>query len=108
VTALAAPPAAPSTTDLAVPDWPGAAAPAVPDWPTTGAPDGAAAPHVVVHGDCLWRIAADRLQGTTGAPATDGQVARAVDAWWTTNASVIGPDPDLLLPGQVLRSPGSP
>jgi nucleoid-associated protein YgaU len=32
-------------------------------------------------------------------------VAAAVDAWWHANAAVIGPDPDLLLPGQVLRPP---
>jgi hypothetical protein len=28
-----------------------------------------------------------------------------VDAWWSANADVIGPDPDLLLPGQVLQPP---
>jgi hypothetical protein len=32
-------------------------------------------------------------------------VAAAVQAWWRTNAAVIGPDPDLLLPGQVLQPP---
>jgi hypothetical protein len=30
-----------------------------------------------------------------------------VHAWWVANAGVIGPDPDLLLPGQVLRPPPS-
>ena len=34
------------------------------------------------------------------------EIARAVHAWWTANADVIGPDPDQLLPGQVLRPPG--
>ncbi|OMQ14114.1 hypothetical protein A7K94_0218960 [Modestobacter sp. VKM Ac-2676] len=31
--------------------------------------------------------------------------AAAVADWWQTNADVIGPDPDLLLPGQVLQAP---
>jgi hypothetical protein len=89
-------------TALPVPDWP-AAVPAdpVPDWPGPAPGD-----HVVVRGDCLWDIAAARLVSDTGRPPTDGEIAEAVHAWWTTNAAVIGPDPDLLLPGQVLQPPG--
>jgi hypothetical protein len=97
-------------------DWPGALpADVVPDWP--GAPASPTAPpdrpqddraeHVVVRGDCLWDIAADwssRQRG--GAPVSDADVHRATQAWWQANATVIGPDPDLLLPGQVLRPPG--
>jgi hypothetical protein len=103
-----------------VPDWPapGPAATPVPDWPTGAAPtaEAPAAPttapaadsRVVVRGDCLWHIAADSLLGQLGRLPSDGEVAAAVQAWWSANADVIGPDPDLLVPGQVLRPPGPP
>jgi nucleoid-associated protein YgaU len=112
-----------------VPDWPapGPAAAPVPDWSAGPAPTGAAptgeapaapstapttAPasdsRVVVRGDCLWHIAADSLLGQLGRLPSDGEVAAAVQAWWSANADVIGPDPDLLVPGQVLRPPGPP
>jgi nucleoid-associated protein YgaU len=85
----------------------------VPDWPsspptTDASPARASDPHVVLRGDCLWDIAAGRLaRGQAGAP-TDGEIARAVSAWWSANAAVIGPDPDRLLPGQVLSPPANP
>jgi hypothetical protein len=83
-----------------VPDRPGA--PTAPDWPRA-TPD----EHVVLRGDCLWDIATDWLQRQApGTPITDPEVQRATRAWWQANAAVIGPDPDLLLPGQVLRPPG--
>jgi nucleoid-associated protein YgaU len=97
-----------------VPDWPASAQTwtPVPDWPAAGAPAPAAtAPpgdRVVVRGDCLWHIAADSLSGQPGRPPDDAEVAVAVDAWWHANADVIGPDPDVLLPGQVLRAPAPP
>jgi hypothetical protein len=69
----------------------------VPDWPA----EQTASAHVVVPGDCLWDIASGRL----GAAPTDAEIAAAVPAWWSVNAEVIGPDPDLILPGQVLRPP---
>jgi nucleoid-associated protein YgaU len=96
----AAAPDWPSTTNA--PDWPTAVAtdPA-PDWPTPIDGD-----RVVVRGDCLWDIAATHLAAHAGQPPTDVEVADAVSAWWTTNRAVIGPDPDLLLPGQVLHPPG--
>lgn len=112
-TALAAPAVAAAgaaTTVRAVPDWPAAATAAepaagpVPDWP---APHPAGA-HVVVRGDCLWTIAAGRLRADSGRPPTDAEIATAVQAWWRANAGVIGPDPDLLLPGQVLQAPARP
>ena len=84
-------------------DWPAAPA-AAPDldWPAP-----AAGEHVVVRGDCLWDIAEAWLAGRhPGAPVADAEIARAGHAWWQANAAVLGPDPDLLLPGQVLRPPG--
>jgi hypothetical protein len=93
--------------DQVSPDWPGAPAPAdrTPppdiDWPAP-----APGEHVVVRGNCLWDIAAAWLQSQRAdVPVTDAAVQRAVQRWWQANAAVIGPDPDLLLPGQVLRPP---
>ncbi|CCH90059.1 conserved membrane protein of unknown function [Modestobacter italicus] len=84
-----------------VPDWPGAP-PAVPDWPGVGPEE-----HVVLRGDCLWDIAAGWLERRQpGVEVTDTAVREATQAWWRANAAVIGADPDLLLPGQVLRPPG--
>ena len=78
-------------------------APALPDWPMP-----APGSHVVLRGECLWDIATAHLRhGTGGAPTAD-EVAAAVHAWWQANAAVIGPDPDVLLPGQVLRPPAAP
>ena len=90
-------------TGRTAPDAPSAST--VPDWPA--GPDVTGA-HVVVRGDCLWHIAAARLLDQLGRPPDDGEVAAAVQAWWRANADVIGPDPDLLLPGQVLLPPERP
>ena len=98
-------PAAPATGEP-VPDWPPAAPLAAPV-PDRASPD-PAGEHVVVRGDCLWHVAEARLQAEPGRIPTDGDIADAVHRWWTANADVIGPDPDLLLPGQVLRPPGRP
>jgi hypothetical protein len=76
----------------------------VPDWPGAAEAGG----HVVVQGDCLWHLAEAGLRAEQGGVPTDGEVAGAVHSWWTANADVIGPDPDLLLPGQLLRPPGQP
>jgi hypothetical protein len=84
-------------TALDVPDWPLDDAGRVPDWPSGAA-------HLVVSGDCLWDIAEDRLT-TAGGPPGDAEVATAVQGWWSANRAVIGPDPDLIRPGQVLRPP---
>ncbi|WZH53197.1 MAG: LysM domain-containing protein [Nocardioides alkalitolerans] len=54
--------------------------------------------HVVVTGDDLWSIAAAHLP-----PAADDTAAlEATLALHRANADVIGPDPDLILPGQRL------
>jgi hypothetical protein len=87
----------------AVPDWPTADSPGVPDWPA----DQTSGTHVVVRGDCLWDIAAERLRAS-GHTASDAEIAGAVQLWWSANADVIGPDADVILPGQVLRPPDQP
>lgn len=56
---------------------------------------------VVLRGDSLWSIVARHL----GPEATDAEVAAQWPRWHAANRSVIGDDPDLLLPGQVLHAP---
>lgn len=112
---VAVAPAASAAPAGDVPDWPAAVAPSatptrtsMPDWPVDPPAPPDQGSHVVVRGDCLWDIVRTRLHEQTGHPPSDGQTARAVHAWWTANAGVIGADPDLLLPGQVLRAPTAP
>ncbi|TCC36554.1 LysM peptidoglycan-binding domain-containing protein [Kribbella speibonae] len=83
----------------------------VPDRPTSGAPTRytelrAAVPvRVVVRkGDSLWSIAAREL----GPSATTQAIAARWPDWYAANRHVIGNDPDLILPGQVLRIPPVP
>ena len=59
-------------------------------------------PVVVRPGDSLWKIAGRSL----GREARDQAIADAWPLWYAANRHIIGPDPDLLLPGQVLRPPG--
>jgi hypothetical protein len=58
---------------------------------------------VVVRGDSLWSIAARHLPDG----ASDAQVADAVQRWYAANVGVVGNDPDLVRPGQVLVAPTS-
>lgn len=68
----------------------------LPDLPATGRPA------IVVHrGDCLWTIAEERLDPAAG----DRTVVRLVEMLYQRNRSLIGPDPDLILPGTRLRAP---
>ncbi len=55
----------------------------------------------VRRGDCLWDLVARAL----GPDADLDEVARAWPRWYAANRHVIGADPDLLLPGQVLHAP---
>jgi resuscitation-promoting factor RpfA len=58
--------------------------------------------HVVVRrGDTLWHIAGRHL----GPEADAAAIAMEWPRWWHANRDVIGPDPDLILPGQLLRPP---
>jgi nucleoid-associated protein YgaU len=56
---------------------------------------------VVRRGDTLWDIAARHL----GPHAPAAEVAAEWPRWHAANVTVIGPDPDLLLPGQRLLPP---
>lgn len=97
-----------SSTGAAV-DWPvqpsaGPSPPAVSppahgEPPSSGNPVNAVV--LVESGDSLWAIAAERL----GPGATSGEIAAAVAAWYQANHDVIGPDPDLIHPGQRLAPP---
>ncbi len=68
-----------------------------------GNPPGQPRSQVIVHrGDTLWTIAARAL----GGRATREQIAAEWPRWYAANRSVIGPDPDLITVGMVLRDPG--
>jgi nucleoid-associated protein YgaU len=103
--ALAGPIAGPASSSSA-PAWP--MSPIAPSWPLTTPgplPPPAATPagqHVVAAGDCLWSLAAAQL-GPAGRPP---QIATLARAWYAANRAVIGPDPALLHPGQLLVEPG--
>lgn len=55
-------------------------------------------------GDSLWLIAARRL----GRDAEPADVAASWPRWYAVNRAVIGDDPDLIHPGQLLRPPAGP
>ncbi|KAD4060513.1 LysM peptidoglycan-binding domain-containing protein [Arthrobacter yangruifuii] len=56
---------------------------------------------VVAAGDTLWSLAAAQL----GPQATDAETAAHWPRWYELNREVIGPDPGLIHPGQVLAVP---
>jgi LysM repeat protein len=87
---------------------------AVPDRPATGAatrytdlrsgtPVRVPRRLVVKAGDSLWSLAAREL----GPEASAAAVAARWPEWYAANRQVIGSDPDLILPGQVLRIPAA-
>jgi len=87
--------------DVSRPGWSGAASAA----PTQGTV-GTRSPSrdvttVVAPGDCLWTIAAAHL----GHGANNAEIAAEWPRWYAANRRIIGADPDLLLPGMVLRAP---
>ena len=99
-------PAWPSDSPLPAPAWPATPAPALPHAtpaPPVRAPAPAPAPATVVvrPGDSLWSIAAAHLPRAAGPP----QVAREWPRWFAANRPVLGADPDLIRPGQVLHAP---
>ena len=95
-------------------DWPVASEPSAPT-PTqatrkpsaaTGANDGSGARGevVVLDGDSLWSIAQRHLP----PGVTNAQIAADWPRWYSANRSVVGADPNLLLPGQRLIPPADP
>lgn len=64
-----------------------------------------ASPHqgevVVKRGDSLWSIAARHL----GPMASDVDIALHWPKWYAANRHVVGDDPGLLVPGQILQPP---
>lgn len=52
-------------------------------------------------GESLWEISARQL----GPGATDADIANEWPRWYQANRDVIGPNPDKILPGQVLLPP---
>ncbi|GAA1700230.1 LysM peptidoglycan-binding domain-containing protein [Kribbella yunnanensis] len=80
----------------------------VPDRPEVGAAtrytglrSGVASRVTVAAGDSLWGLAAREL----GPRATEQEIAARWPQWYAANRQVIGSDPNLILPGQVLRVP---
>ena len=68
---------------------------------TRGTPTGAHTTVVVLRGDSLWSIAATHLP----RGATDAEIAAAWPLWYRANVSTIGPDPNRIVPGQILAVP---
>lgn len=59
---------------------------------------------VVRRGDTLWDLAAASLP----PPRSEARTARAWPRWYAANRAVIGANPHLLHPGQVLHAPPAP
>lgn len=109
VVAIAGPAQADQRHDVAglpLPDRPVAAAPleqneTPPDPPTAHPADAGPSTITVRPGDTLWLLAALDLP----ADASPTQITHAWHAWYDANRDVVGADPDLLQPGQVLTAP---
>ena len=120
--ASAAPSAPPSaSTPTPTPEWPTDSAVPTPQWPTDAAhhPGHRPAPQqhhakpapaqhraatrtvVVRAGDTLWGIAAEHLRGRPTAK----RVAAAWPRWYAANRAAVGDDPNLIVPGEQLRTP---
>jgi nucleoid-associated protein YgaU len=56
---------------------------------------------IVRRGDSLWRIAAAHLPGQP----TDRRIAASWPRWYAANRQVVGTDPNLITPGEVLHAP---
>jgi len=67
--------------------------------------NGSDSAYTVVAGDTLWGIAR-RILDQRGIQATGAEIATAWKAIYATNSDVVGDDPNLILPGQVLTIPG--
>lgn len=67
----------------------------------TGAPRQDPREVVVAAGDTLWSLAGQQL----GPMAGDAEIAALWPRWYELNREIIGPDPGLIHPGQVLAAP---
>jgi nucleoid-associated protein YgaU len=87
------------------PSWQPAAPPASPGLVAGRIPEPQRQPEpgtvTVRAGDTLWDIAARDL----GSLATDAEIAAHWPRWYAGNRTVIGADPALLVPGQILTPP---
>lgn len=61
--------------------------------------------HTVEPGECLWRIAAQWLQADGGSAPSSAAIAGFWPQIYEANQSVIGANPNLIMPGQVLLIP---
>jgi nucleoid-associated protein YgaU len=61
--------------------------------------------YTVAVGDTLWGIARHILD-QAGAQSTGAQIATAWKTIYEANTDVVGADPNLILPGQILTIPG--
>lgn len=87
-----------STPGLPTPDRPNT------NDPVTRAPTrdvSAVQEHVVQRGDTLWDIAKAALPDD----ASGAEITQEWHRWYDANRQVIGGDPDLILPGQILKAP---
>lgn len=85
-----------------VPGWmPPTPEPATPESAERTAVDDGRHTHIVTRGDSLWSIAAREL----GSDATELEVDRRWRQWWDHNRTVIGDNPHVLRPGDVLSTP---
>lgn len=71
---------------------------------TAATPSNEERDHVVRPGDTLWGIAAADLQ-RTGSGTSTWQVAEHWPRWYAENRDLIGADPNLIIPGTILRAP---
>jgi hypothetical protein len=103
-------PATPGRACLPPPSWPSNAAPRPTSQPTphptTQPTRPAEHPRAgrglrVRAGDSLWLITARRL----GPAATPAEIAAQWPQWYAANRDVIGRDPALIMPGQLLHTP---
>jgi resuscitation-promoting factor RpfA len=109
---------APTTASVPAPIWPSSTGPtpAAPAIGSTPKQAPAPAPHAtrpataspahgvdVRAGDCLWLIASRRL----GPAASAADVAAEWPRWYAANKAVIGADPAVIRPGEVLQPPAA-
>jgi hypothetical protein len=90
-------PGQPAGPDVAEP----AAVPAAPAAAASRPADADSAAVTVLPGDTLWSVAQHHLT----PDATDADIDTAWRAWYSANSQVIGDDPDLIQPGQLLLPP---